>query len=305
MTEELSFIRDSLTQMLEDESQNDENIKVMQKFDSMKDIRQAAIRYARRHKFAVSTLRSGERQLVMVCKHSGAYRATKTKAGASRNDTSNISAQVHNDIQPSSATQEPAAVDQSTTAKKGTRKKLSQKIHCPFEIRAKPLESQWVIYKIVYEHNHEMAADIKAYAQHRKLSPETKQFIIDLMNSGSTNSTILECLRMKGIDNVLKKDLANIRQAHFNGKSKKGKQAKKPQKFLHVKVAEDQSLAVGTASQQAPVQHPQEESKPSPACSHASPKTESIEQMSSPGSIQTAEGQQLYQFISQNNVQVN
>ncbi|KAI8644362.1 hypothetical protein BD408DRAFT_401101 [Parasitella parasitica] len=266
----------------------------------MNAIRQAAIRYARRHKFAVSTLRSGERQLVMVCKHSGAYRATKTKTEGSSDKKPSASEQGFNDLQQASPAQESSVSDQSAPAKKGTRKKLSQKIHCPFEIKAKPLESKWVIFKVNYEHNHEMAADIKAYAQHRKLSPETKQFIIDLMNSGSTNTTILECLQLKGIDNVLKKDIANIRQAHFNSKSKKGKQAQKPQKFLHVTVGENQSLS----SLQAPLNHSQDDSKSSPDCSHASFKPETIEPMPS-GSNQSTEGEQLYQFISQNNVQVN
>ncbi|GAN02746.1 hypothetical protein MAM1_0027c02193 [Mucor ambiguus] len=347
MTEELSFIRDSLTQMLENDRQEDELIKVRQNFNSINDIRQAAIRYARRHKFAVSTLRSGARQLVLVCKHSGAYRATKSKT-AMPNDS-----QLATPEEPSNEAQAPAeataavaaaAVDPSTTtqeaastssSKKNTRKKLSQKIQCPFEIRAKPMGSSWIIYKVNYEHNHEMATDIKAYAQHRKLSPETKQLIIDLMNSGSTNSTIMEYLQLKGIDNVLKKDIANIRQAHFNNKSKKGNQTQKPQQFLYVK-APQSSLPTADPSGtfQSALQNTIEDSKPdlsNCAATHSAAALESATTAAATNSMDpsstananmttdatttnqpqqknestTTEGEQLYQFISQNNVQVN
>ncbi|KAK4519339.1 uncharacterized protein ATC70_009574 [Mucor velutinosus] len=347
MTEELSFIRDSLTQMLENDRQEDELIKVRQNFDSINDIRQAAIRYARRHKFAVSTLRSGARQLVLVCKHSGAYRATKSKTAtndsqlATPEEPSN-EAQASTEVttttvaaDPSTTTQEAAS---TSSTKKNTRKKLSQKIQCPFEIRAKPMGSSWIIYKVNYEHNHEMATDIKAYAQHRKLSTETKQLIIDLMNSGSTNSTIMEYLQLKGIDNVLKKDIANIRQAHFNNKSKKGNQMQKPQQFLYVK-APPSSLPAADLSGafQTTLQPTTQGSKPAlascasarnaaaaAAAAAASAPTDNMDPSSAANANMTtdatttsqpqqqneqpqstAEGEQLYQFISQNNVQVN
>ncbi|KAG2194887.1 hypothetical protein INT46_005489 [Mucor plumbeus] len=322
MTEELSFIRDSLTQMLEHDRHNDELIKVRQNFDSINDIRQAAIRYARRHKFAVSTLRSGARQLVLVCKHSGAYRATKPKIPGANESQSDTPEEVSNELQQSTLTQESAEADPSTP-KKGTRKKLSQKIQCPFEIRAKPMGSSWIIYKINYEHNHEMATDIKAYAQHRKLSQDTRQLIIDLMNSGSTNTTILEYLQLKGIDNVLKKDIANIRQAHFNNKSKKGKQVQKPQQFLHVKLPEQQTLKADSVTFQPSLQYPEAIKEESlPAGPNDSQNTVALIEKSSPNdnieqkpstitttdqtqTQQTTEGEQLYHFISQNNVQVN
>lgn len=344
MTEELSFIRDSLTQMLENDRHEDDLIKVRQNFDSINDIRQAAIRYARRHKFAVSTLRSGARQLVLVCKHSGAYRATKSKPATPNGSQPAKPEEPSSEAKPpteaaaaaADATAATAAADSSPTtpeaagtssSKKNTRKKLSQKIQCPFEIRAKPMGSSWIIYKVNYEHNHEMASDIKAYAQHRKLSPETKQLIIDLMNSGSTNSTIMEYLQLKGIDNVLKKDIANVRQAHFNNKSKKGNQMQKPQQFMYVKVP---PAADSSDIYQPTLQTTAQESKPASAScavirnaaaatstdNNMDPSTTANTNMTTDSTTThqpqqqdeqqaATEGEQLYQFISQNNVQVS
>ncbi|CAO3618958.1 unnamed protein product [Mucor fragilis] len=322
MTEELSFIRDSLTQMLENDRQEDELIKVRQNFNSINDIRQAAIRYARRHKFAVSTLRSGARQLVLVCKHSGAYRATKSKTATP------------NDSPPAAAPEEPSNEAQASTeataadpsheaaSKKNTRKKLSQKIQCPFEIRAKPMGSSWIIYKVNYEHNHEMAADIKAYAQHRKLTPETRQLIIDLMNSGSTNSTIMEYLQLKGIDNVLKKDIANIRQAHFNSKSKKADssgafpstlqtttQDTKPDLPSCASTTRSAAVAAAAAAAAVASSTPTDNMDPSSTTSTNmttdTTTTNQPQQKDDQQQQSAAEGDQLYQFISQNNVQVN
>ncbi|KAL9536900.1 hypothetical protein MBANPS3_012273, partial [Mucor bainieri] len=361
MTEELSFIRDSLTQMLENDRQEDELIKVRQNFDSINDIRQAAIRYARRHKFAVSTLRSGARQLVLVCKHSGVYRATKSKTGTSNDPQSATPEEATKEAQASPAADSPAAAaadaaattvadaaadpspgSPESSSKKNTRKKLSQKILCPFEIRAKPMGTSWIIYKVNYEHNHEMATDIKAYAQHRKLSSETKQLIIDLMRSGSTNSAIMEYLQLKGIDNVLKKDIANIRQAHFNSKSKKGNPMQKPQQFLFVKVPSS-SPADSSGTFQATLPTNTEEHKPAQsscvstrravaaaaaaaAANAATNATETADdkmeistsattvdanmttdtttqqpQPQQKNESTTAEGEQPYQFVSQNN----
>ncbi|KAI7898744.1 uncharacterized protein BX663DRAFT_523967, partial [Cokeromyces recurvatus] len=118
------------------------------------------------------------------------------------------------EVQPQQQQQQSGQVQ-----KKQTRKKLSQKIQCPFQIRAKPLGGRWIIYKIVDDHNHEMATDIRAYAQHRKLTEETKKMIIDLMHLGTSNAKIMEHLLLQGIENVLKKDIANLRQAHFSNKS--------------------------------------------------------------------------------------
>jgi len=363
MTEELSFIRDSLTQMLENDRQEDDLIKVRQGFDSINDIRQAAIRYARRHKFAVSTLRSGARQLVLVCKHSGAYRATKSKTATPNDSQLATPEEPSNDspAQEAAVVADPTTTPDATAAaaatKKNTRKKLSQKIQCPFEIRAKPLGSSWIIYKVNYEHNHEMATDIKAYAQHRKLTPETKQLIIDLMNTGSTNSTIMEYLQLKGIDNVLKKDIANIRQAHFNNKSKKDNQIQKPQQFLHVKAPESSLPAADSSANFQPSLQPNfQDIKPefsscaqvsaadlesiaattaaaataatatATATTTATAATDNMDsssttdpnmtntkeattanepqQMKEEQQQSVPEGEQLYQFISQNNVQV-
>jgi hypothetical protein len=194
--QELKNIQTALTQIFENEKEQERGtdlIKVDQHFENIDAIRQAAIRFARRQKFAVSTLRSGSRQLVLVCKHSGEYRQQKL---------------------PKEVEQQ----EEQDKPKKQSRKKLSQKIQCPFQIRAKPSNGRWVIYKIIDEHNHEMAMDIKAYAQHRKLSEETKKLIVALMDTGASNSTVIEHLEANGIHNVLRKDIANLRQAHFNSK---------------------------------------------------------------------------------------
>ncbi len=171
----------------------------------MRAIRMAAIEYGRRRNFAVSTLRSGERQLVLACKHSGSYRGAK-KTVETEADYSVGSAV------PSVALV-PVPVEGST---KRTRTKVSRKIQCPFQLRAKPIRGQWVIYKLVLEHNHLMAADTNAYAQHRKLDEETQNLIIKLMRTGSTNAMIVKYLSLKGIRNVLRKDIANLRQTLFN-----------------------------------------------------------------------------------------
>ncbi|KAI8090981.1 uncharacterized protein B0P05DRAFT_634670 [Gilbertella persicaria] len=178
---DISILQDSLTYILN--TQQEADLKVDQPYESMNDIREAAISYARKHKFAVSTLRSGSRQLVLVCRHSGKYRVSKTR---------------------------------EQEQNKTTRKKPSQKISCPFQIRAKPTtEKKWIIYKIIDEHNHEMASDIKAYAQHRKLTPESKSMIISFIVAGYSNSAIMDQLTSKGIQTVLKKDVANLRQTYL------------------------------------------------------------------------------------------
>lgn len=197
------------------EESEEEMIEIDKKYNSMREVRLAAIEYGRRRKFAVSTLRSGARQLVLACKHSGTYRGTK-KAIVEEFDTTRES---ENSL-PAIALQQ---VDDGATAiQKRTRRKVSRKIQCPFQIRAKPVKGeQWVIYKMVLEHNHPMATDSKAYAQHRKLDEETRNLIVRLMRSGSTNTMIVKYLSLKGIRNVVRKDIANLRQTHFNPKNNK------------------------------------------------------------------------------------
>ncbi|OAD05211.1 hypothetical protein MUCCIDRAFT_94597 [Mucor lusitanicus CBS 277.49] len=313
--------------MLENDRHEDDLIKVRQNFDSINDIRQAAIRYARRHKFAVSTLRSGARQLVLVCKHSGAYRATKSKPATPNGSQPAKPEEPSSEAKPpteaaaaaADATAATAAADSSPTtpeaagtssSKKNTRKKLSQKIQCPFEIRAKPMGSSWIIYKVNYEHNHEMASDIKAYAQHRKLSPETKQLIIDLMNSGSTNSTIMEYLQLKGIDNVLKKDIANVRQAHFNNKSKKAADSSdiyQPTLQTTAQESKPASASCAVIRNAAAATSTDNNMDPSTtANTNMTTDSTTTHQPQQQDEQQAAtEGEQLYQFISQNNVQVS
>ncbi|KAI9355522.1 hypothetical protein BD770DRAFT_473622 [Pilaira anomala] len=197
------------------EGSEEETIEIDKKYNSMREVRLAAIEYGRRRKFAVSTLRSGARQLVLACKHSGTYRGTK-KAIVEESDTTR---EPENSL-PAIALQQ---VDDGATAiQKRTRRKVSRKIQCPFQIRAKPVKGdQWVIYKMSLEHNHPMATDSKAYAQHRKLDEETRNLIVRLMRSGSTNTMIVKYLSLKGIRNVVRKDIANLRQTHFNPKNNK------------------------------------------------------------------------------------
>lgn len=200
-------------------------IQVDKKYDSMRDVRLAAIEYGRRHKFAVSTLRSGARQLVLACKHSGRYRGTKrtveeeeASAAAMTGDDLPAVALQENEVEPVDDKS-----DSPTTPLSGgkrTRKKVSRKIQCPFQIRAKPVKGQWVVYKMDLTHNHPMAADSNAYAQHRKLNAETQKMIVKLMREGKTNTTIVKCLNVEGIHNVVRKDIANLRQSFFNPNSK-------------------------------------------------------------------------------------
>ncbi|CAO3655439.1 unnamed protein product [Mucor hiemalis] len=193
---------------------DEDMIDVDKKYDSMREVRLAAIEYGRRHKFAVSTLRSGARQLVLACKHSGRYRGTKRTVEEE-------AAAASSDDLPSVALQENVeTADEKTDLTKRTRKKVSRKIQCPFQIRAKPVKGQWVVYKMDLVHNHPMAADSNAYAQHRKLNAETQKLIVKLMREGKTNTAIVNCLSADGIRNVVRKDIANLRQSYFNPNSK-------------------------------------------------------------------------------------
>lgn len=228
---------------------DDDIIKVDQKFDTMREIRQAAVEYGRRHKFAVSTLRSGARQLVLGCKHSGSYRGTKkavqTTDSASQSQgsdspnslpaieleetednvrTAETEAVAEGSENTSTPSQQTLDNDSSTLAvfpAKRTRKKVTRKIQCPFQIRAKPVKGEWIVYKMVTEHNHPMASESILYAQHRKLNQETTQEIVNLMRQNKSNLQIIEELKKKGIRNVVKKDIANIRQSYFNPKNNK------------------------------------------------------------------------------------
>ncbi|GAA5808932.1 hypothetical protein MFLAVUS_002331 [Mucor flavus] len=201
--------------MVEEEEEEEETLEIDKKYNNMREIRLAAIEYGRRRKFAVSTLRSGARQLVLACKHSGSYRGTKKTVTEEQNTT-----EAGNRL-PVIALQQVEEEEESTPQKK-TRKKVSRKIECPFQIRAKPIKgNQWIVYKMVLEHNHPMAVDSKAYAQHRKLDEETQKLIVRLMRSGSTNTMIVKYLSLKGIRNVVRKDIANIRQTYFNPNNNK------------------------------------------------------------------------------------
>ncbi|KAI8368553.1 hypothetical protein BD560DRAFT_135980 [Blakeslea trispora] len=154
------------------------DLVVNQVYDSISAIREAAIVYAKQHKFAVSTLRSSPRQLVLVCKHSGQQRTSR---------------------------KQPDLV----------RHRPSQKIACPFEIRAKPTADQnWIVYQIQKEHNHEMATDIKSYVQHRRLTGERKEQAIRLIVAGLSNTAIVNQLTSEGIQTLIKKDIINLRQAY-------------------------------------------------------------------------------------------
>ncbi|KAG2229812.1 hypothetical protein BDF21DRAFT_411870 [Thamnidium elegans] len=198
----------------EDEEEEEETIEIDKKYNSMREIRLAAIEYGRRRKFAVSTLRSGARQLVLACKHSGTYRGTKKTVTEEPNTTE------PGNCLPAIALQQ--VEEEESTPQKRTRKKVSRKIECPFQIRAKPIKGdQWIVYKMVLEHNHPMAVDSKAYAQHRKLDEETQKLIVRLMRSGSTNTMIVKYLSLKGIRNVVRKDIANLRQTYFNPNNNK------------------------------------------------------------------------------------
>ncbi|GAA5801164.1 hypothetical protein EDC94DRAFT_616154 [Helicostylum pulchrum] len=200
--------------IVEEEEEEEETIEIDKKYNSMREIRLAAIEYGRRRKFAVSTLRSGARQLVLACKHSGSYRGTKKTVTKEANTTEPGS------HLPAIALQQ--AEEEESTPQKRTRKKVSRKIECPFQIRAKPIKGdQWIVYKMVLEHNHPMAVDSKAYAQHRKLDEETQKLIVRLMRSGSTNTMIVKYLSLKGIRNVVRKDIANLRQTYFNPNNNK------------------------------------------------------------------------------------
>lgn len=201
-----------------EEQSNEEqepSIELDRVYNDMREIRLAAIEYGRRHKFAVSTLRSGARQLVLACKHSGSYRGTKkTVEEESTKETDNAL--------PAVVLQQETNESLGLFPRKLTRRKVSRKIQCPFQIRAKPIKGgQWIVYKMVLEHNHPMASDSKAYAQHRKLDEDTQKEIVRLMREDQTNSQIVKHLSDNGIRNVVRKDIANLRQTYFNPNSNK------------------------------------------------------------------------------------
>lgn len=160
----------------------EDNFIDQREYETIHDLRESAIRYGRKHKFAVATLRSSERQLILVCKHAGEYRAARSHA--------NILAEF---------------------SRKNVRAKESQRIQCPFEIRAKPYCGKWVIHKIHLDHNHEMADDVTVYAQHRRLTTEVKEQIIHLIEKGHNNKEIKKILAEKGHGEVPLRDIGNQR----------------------------------------------------------------------------------------------
>lgn len=201
----------------QEEEYTEPAIELDRVYNDMREIRSAAIEYGRRHKFAVSTLRSGARQLVLACKHSGSYRGTKKTVFVDEEPTQEANAL------PTVVLQQELDHEQvELFPRKMTRRKVSRKIQCPFQIRAKPIKGgQWIVYKMILEHNHPMATDSKAYAQHRKLDDETQKEIVRLMRENKTNTQIVKFLSDNGIRNVVRKDIANLRQTHFNPNSNK------------------------------------------------------------------------------------
>lgn len=202
----------------EEEEYTQDAVELDRVYNDMREIRSAAIEYGRREKFAVSTLRSGARQLVLACKHSGSYRGTKKTVVVEEEPS-----QQANTLPTVVLQQQENDLGQvELFPRKLTRRKVSRKIQCPFQIRAKPIKGgQWIVYKMVLEHNHPMATDSKAYAQHRKLDDNTQKEIVRLMRDNKTNSQIVKYLSDNGIKNVVRKDIANLRQTYFNPNSNK------------------------------------------------------------------------------------
>ncbi|KAI8967461.1 hypothetical protein BDF20DRAFT_236572 [Mycotypha africana] len=212
---------------LEEEEEEDPNtvLKERQLYESLADLKEAAIRYARKRKFAVVTLRSGERQLVMTCKHSGTYRAATKKKSDEIEDTETEAAEYQEDDGDDSSSggkRSRSADTADSIANKRKRLRLSQKIKCPFQIRAKPAsDGQWIVYTINDIHNHEMASDIKAYSQHRKVSDDVRRRILELYRMGASAKMISHYLEELGITNVFTKDISNIRTNYLRKRKRK------------------------------------------------------------------------------------
>ena len=194
------------TPVEEGEEAGGDAIEMDRHFSTMAQIRAAAIDYGKQRNFAVTTLRSGARQLVLACKHSGNYRGTKKTAEGSLLNNSHL------------PTVELEEVPTTEEKQKRTRKKVSRKIQCPFQIRAKPIKGYWVIYKLDLEHNHAMATDCNAYSQHRRVDKDTREIILRQMKNGQSNAEVVRYLSLLGIRNVVKKDIANIRQIYLRRK---------------------------------------------------------------------------------------
>ncbi|OAD76751.1 hypothetical protein PHYBLDRAFT_142260 [Phycomyces blakesleeanus NRRL 1555(-)] len=72
------------------------------------------------------------------------------------------------------------------------------------------------------EHNHPIKEDHRAYAMHHKLSPEAMALVVKHLENNDDVFTIFNSLKINGYTNIVRHDIANIKQ-HF-GKLEKGKE---------------------------------------------------------------------------------
>ncbi|OAD73102.1 hypothetical protein PHYBLDRAFT_71570 [Phycomyces blakesleeanus NRRL 1555(-)] len=72
------------------------------------------------------------------------------------------------------------------------------------------------------EHNHPIEEDCRAYAMQCKLLPEAMALVVKHLENNDDVSTIFNCLKINRYTNIVRHDIANIKQ-HF-GKSEKEKE---------------------------------------------------------------------------------
>lgn len=166
--------------------------------------------WAKEQGFSVNRARScytGDKHYCKVkCRHSGDSRC-KTKCEAT---VAGVMTYIADD--------KGKIVSATSKEKQNTRRKLSEKFGCPFEIMLRPLKkgsNQWRVVSTKNWHNHEIALTISSYPMHRRLNNDQLQRAILMMDSGSSNGSIALYFTHEGHP-CTTKDISNVRQRIFN-----------------------------------------------------------------------------------------
>ncbi|KAL0092469.1 hypothetical protein J3Q64DRAFT_1217161 [Phycomyces blakesleeanus] len=166
---------------------------VGKEFPSTVAVREAAKAYGIKHNIAFTTHSATANRIKMICKHAGEYRDTRKAE--------------------KEAVQASGKEDTPLPGKERVRRKKSRKCGCQcFVYAAVDRHGRLAVRSREAEHNHTIEEDRKAYAMHRKLTPEALSLVNKHLENNDNAPTIFRILQENGFTNIILRDIENIKQ---------------------------------------------------------------------------------------------
>ncbi|CEG82770.1 hypothetical protein RMATCC62417_16780 [Rhizopus microsporus] len=162
----------------------EETFAVGNKFSSMNELRDKAKAFGEKNNIVLSTLRSDRRIITVTYKHGSRYRSAKKAVIV---------------IQQAESFEKP----------KGTRNTNTQRCGCPCMVYAILEDNQFVIRKVVSQHNHRIMQDPRVYALNRRLDAVQLERVCVLKLTGNFPAKVYQMLANEGVP-IIKMDIYNI-----------------------------------------------------------------------------------------------